>query len=171
MAQMAFLKPAVADRETTGATYGTAMPRTCSCNLHMQQPRQPDTCLAPDGYPKPLGSVSALYRLLRLQGYFLVLQTPQTNPYADLAPDDAVLGALALGLRLVDVREPLAQVELRLRLALHAANADQRGMLVLVAQPPARAGGAKFLFAEVWACGVGEKRCALSTGAVRRAGR
>lgn len=51
-------------------------------------------------------------------------------PY--LAPDDTELRALPLGLALVDVCDPLAEIESCLFPAFHALDLDERGIIVLI---------------------------------------
>ena len=56
---------------------------------------------------------------------------------SDLAPDAAVVGATALGLGLVDVRQPLAAVPRDVLLGVHPLDLHQRRGLVLVRLGPA----------------------------------
>jgi hypothetical protein len=56
---------------------------------------------------------------------------------ADLAPDAAVVRAVALGLGLVDVRHALPGVPSDVLLGVHALDLNQRGVLVLVRLGPA----------------------------------
>jgi hypothetical protein len=56
---------------------------------------------------------------------------------ADLAPDAAVVRAVALGLGLVDVRHALPRVPSDVFLGVHALDLNQRGVLVLVRLGPA----------------------------------
>ena len=53
-----------------------------------------------------------------------------------LAPDNAVKAALLLGLCLVDISQPLAEVELGLCLRLHAANLHQCSVVILSGLAP-----------------------------------
>lgn len=54
----------------------------------------------------------------------------------DLAPDAPDAGAVALGLGLVDVGDPLAAVPRHVLLGAHALDLQQRGVLVLVRLGP-----------------------------------
>jgi hypothetical protein len=56
---------------------------------------------------------------------------------ADLAPDAAVVRAVALGFGLVDVRHALPRVPSDVFLGVHALDLNQRGVLVLVRLGPA----------------------------------
>jgi hypothetical protein len=56
---------------------------------------------------------------------------------ADLAPDAAVVRAVALGLGLVDVRHALSGVPRDVLLGVHAFDLNQRGGLVLIRFGPA----------------------------------
>ena len=48
-----------------------------------------------------------------------------------LAPNNAVVAALLLGLSLVDISQPLAKVEFGLSLRLHAIDLHQSGVVIL----------------------------------------
>lgn len=74
-----------------------------------------------------------------LPGYAALAETSAQGQHAHLAPDDAKEGALLQRLCLVNIRQPLAQVELGLALAVHALDLDQRRVVGLVALPSARA--------------------------------